>query len=58
VLGGKGYHYPMSYPAGQTVWLYWWGWGYVNPGNWNAGKYRIEVYADQYQLASANFELS
>jgi Effector-associated domain 11 len=58
VLGGKGYHHPMRYPAGQTVWLYWWGWGYVNPGKWQDGKYRAEVYADQFQLAVVEFVLS
>ncbi|MFQ5447248.1 MAG: hypothetical protein ACE5FF_09960 [Saprospiraceae bacterium] len=58
VLGDKGYNHPMRYPAGQTVWLYWWGWGYVEPGNWTAGKYRIEVYADQLQLATTEFVVS
>ncbi len=58
VLGDKGYNHAMSYPAGQTVWLYWWGWGYVAPGNWRAGKYRLEVYADQYLLGSAEFVVS
>jgi len=57
IMGDKGYTYPMQYPALQTVWLYWWGWGYVKPGQWQAGKYKVEVYAGSHLLATSEFSL-
>jgi hypothetical protein len=35
-----------------------WGYGFDNPGNWESGSYRVDLYIDGKQLASAPFAIS
>jgi hypothetical protein len=58
IMGSKGYTAPMEFPQKQTVWLYWWGWGYTDAGKWAPGTYKADIYADDVLLVSGNFEIS
>ncbi len=58
IMGSKGYTAPMEFPQKQTVWLYWWGWGYADAGKWAPGTYKADIYADDVLLVSGNFQIS
>lgn len=43
-------------PEWQTSWIFR-GWGWENPGNWPAGKYRVEVWVDGRKVTQSYFEI-
>jgi hypothetical protein len=58
IMGNKGYTAPMEFPKKQTVWIYWWGWGFQEAGKWAPGSYKADIYADDVQLVSGIFEIT
>ncbi len=57
ILGGKGYNSPMTFPKGQTAWVFFWAWGFEQPGQWLPDTYKVEVYAGTDMLAAGNFQI-
>jgi hypothetical protein len=37
---------------------HWWGYGWPDPGNWESGSYRVDLYVEGKKIASAPFEIT